>query len=162
MAARCGVHPTTLLLLHHPWIYAAESAVPTYTASAVHSNFLCLKTLCILKLIFRLQLINPPSIHSFHPALHALCPLFVTPLASIQAILDARGVPLLLLNNAVFNKIERARTLSADLLFTLAESNPATQQLLANMLPLVGEVRGGGGQDGEEEDRGGGGPLRSS
>ncbi|CAI5509571.1 unnamed protein product, partial [Closterium sp. Naga37s-1] len=56
-------------------------------------------------------------------------------LPSIQAVILSRAVVLLLLKNALFNKLERARDVSAELLFLIAESDAKTQQLLANLLP---------------------------
>ncbi|CAI5478316.1 unnamed protein product, partial [Closterium sp. Yama58-4] len=59
-------------------------------------------------------------------------PAFIT---RFRAVILSRAVVLLLLKNALFNKLERARDISAELLFLIAESDAKTQQLLANLLP---------------------------
>ncbi|CAI7768996.1 unnamed protein product, partial [Closterium sp. NIES-54] len=59
-------------------------------------------------------------------------PAFIT---RFRAVILSRAVVLLLLKNALFNKLERARDVSAELLFLIAESDAKTQQLLANLLP---------------------------
>ncbi|CAI7750261.1 unnamed protein product [Closterium sp. NIES-53] len=61
-------------------------------------------------------------------------PAFIT---RFRAVILSRAVVLLLLKNALFNKLERARDVSAELLFLIAESDAKTQQLLANLLPKV-------------------------
>ncbi|GJP72246.1 hypothetical protein CLOP_g2993, partial [Closterium sp. NIES-67] len=59
-------------------------------------------------------------------------PAFIT---RFRAVILSRAVVLLLLKNALFNKLERARDVSAELLFLIAETDAKTEQLLANLLP---------------------------
>ncbi|CAI5968403.1 unnamed protein product [Closterium sp. NIES-64] len=72
----------------------------------------------------------PPS----HFVLH-FYPTALSPLSIPAAVILSRAVVLLLLKNALFNKLERARDVSAELLFLIAESDAKTQLLLANLLP---------------------------
>ncbi|CAI5959912.1 unnamed protein product [Closterium sp. NIES-65] len=62
-------------------------------------------------------------------------PAFIT---RFRTVILSRAVVLLLLKNALFNKLERARDVSAELLFLIAESDAKTQLLLANLLPKGG------------------------
>lgn len=57
-----------------------------------------------------------------------------------QELLLSRAVALLLLKNALFNKLQRARRLATELLHTMAESCPEVQQLLTRVLPKVHPV----------------------